>query len=63
MFGIFDDVVKATIGVAATVVSPVTELVGLDAKKVAGLLALGWTVYEISEVTGIAVEVIQSLKE
>lgn len=63
MFGIFDKVINTAINTVATVASPVTELVGLDKSKVVALLALGWTAYEISELTGIAQDVIESLKE
>lgn len=63
MFGLFDKVINTAINTVATVASPVTELVGLDKRKVVALLALGWTAYEISELTGIAQDVIESLKE
>lgn len=63
MFGVLDKLINTTINTVATVASPVTELVGLDKRKVVALLALGWTVYEISELTGIAQDVIESLKE
>lgn len=63
MFGVLDKLINATINTVATVASPVTELVGLDERKVVALLALGWTAYEISELTGIAQDVIESLKE
>jgi len=59
----FGSIVKGVLGTVADVVSPVTELVGLDKRKVVALLALGWTAYEISELTGIAQDVIESLKE
>lgn len=63
MFGIFDDIVDTAIKTTSKVVSPITELVGVDAKTVASLLAAGYTIYEISELTGIAVDVIEKLGE
>ncbi len=58
----FGSLIKGVIGVAADIVSPVTELVGLDKTRVVSLLALGWTIYEISEVTGIAADVIEQIR-
>lgn len=61
MFGLLDDVVGAVIKTTSDVVSPVTEMFGVSGKTVATLLAAGYTVYEVSELTGLAVEVIQKL--
>lgn len=63
MFGIFDKALNVAIGTTAAILSPVTELIGVDEKRIAALLALGWTVYEISQLTGVAEDVIESLKE
>lgn len=60
MFGLLDKVVGTVINTAASVVSPVTELVGVDKRSI---VALGRTVYEISELTGIAQDIIESFKE
>lgn len=63
MFGLLDDVVDKVINVTSKTVSPVTEIFGVSSKQVAALLAAGYTVYEVSEMTGIAVDVINKVLE
>lgn len=63
MFRLLDDIVDTAIKTASRVVNPVTELVGISGKDVAVLLAAGYTIYEISELTGLAVDVIHKLGE
>lgn len=59
----FGSLIRGVVDVAADIVSPVTELVGVDKKTLLGLAAVGLTVYEISEVTGLAVDVVQKVLE
>jgi hypothetical protein len=59
----FGSLIRGVVNVAADIVSPVTELVGVDKKTLLGLAAVGLTVYEISEVTGLAVDVVQKVLE
>ncbi len=59
----FGSLIRGVVNVAADIVSPVTELVGVDKKTLLGLAAVGLTVYEISEVTGLAADVIEKVSE
>lgn len=59
----FGSLIRGVVDVAADIVSPVTELVGVDKKTLLGLAAVGLTVYEISEITGLAADVIEKLLE
>jgi hypothetical protein len=60
---IFDSLFKGVVGVVADVVSPVTNLIGIDKKTLVGLAVAGYTVYEISQLTGIATDVIEKVLE
>lgn len=59
----FGSLISGTIGLVADVVSPVTKLVGIDKSTILSFAALGLTVYEISEMTGFAVDVIEAILE
>lgn len=68
MFGIFDDVVDAVVDTTSSVVSKTVDLgtlgtVSVTKEQVAGLIATGVAVYELSEASGIAVDVIEQFLE
>lgn len=60
MFGL-DSLIKSGVNLVADVVSPVTNLVGVDKKTLLGLAAVGLTIYEISEMTGLTVDVVKAV--
>lgn len=59
----FGSLIGSVVNLAADVVSPVTSLVGIDKQHLMTLAALGLTVYEISEMTGVAAEVVRKVLE
>lgn len=60
MFGL-GSLLRDSVNLVADVVSPVTNLVGVDKKTLLGLAAVGLTIYEISEMTGLAVDVVEAV--
>ena len=60
MFGL-GSLLRGGVNLVADVVSPVTDLVGVDKKALLGLAAVGLTIYEISEMTGLAVDVVEAV--
>ena len=60
MFGL-GSLLRDRVNLVADVVSPVTDLVGVDKKTLLGLAAVGLTIYEISEMTGLAVDVVEAV--
>jgi hypothetical protein len=68
MFGLFDDAVKVAASITADVVGTVVEVgslgsIEINRKNVSALLEAGYTIYELSEVTGIAVNVLEEIVE
>lgn len=60
MFG-FGSLLRDSVNLVTDVVSPVTRLVGVDKKALLGLAAVGLTIYEISEMTGLTVDVVEAV--
>jgi hypothetical protein len=68
MFGLLDDVVKVAASITADVVGTVVEVgslgsIEINRKNISDLIEAGYTIYELSEVTGIAVNVLEEIVE
>lgn len=68
MFGILDDIVDTAIDLTSSTVSKAVNIgtlgaVDLDKENIAKYLAAGYTLYELSEVTGVALHVLESMME
>jgi hypothetical protein len=68
MFGLFDDVVKVAASITADVVGTVVEVgslgnIEINRKNISTLIEAGYTIYELSEMTGIAVNVLEEIVE
>lgn len=57
----FGSLIGGVVGLVADVVSPVTKLVGIDKATIIALGATGLTIWEISEMTGVAASLVDAI--